>query len=89
MSSYVVPFTLRTGVLIDSPIRPLMRSLAQPLNLGEMHERHFIFKDDWPKQLTRELAKDEYAGDPVTVTRLRAAIDQPLPRACQKRCRTC
>lgn len=65
---------------VDSPIRPLMRSLAQPLNLGEMHERHFIFKDDWPKQLTRELAKDEYAGDPVTVTRLRAAIDQPLPR---------
>ncbi|MBR9910596.1 MAG: cell division protein ZapE [Gammaproteobacteria bacterium] len=65
---------------VDTPLRPLLRSLAQPLKLGEMHERHFIFKDDWPKQLARELAKDEFAGDPVTVKRLRAAIDQPLPK---------
>jgi hypothetical protein len=65
---------------IDTPLRSFMRSIAQPLKLGEMHERHFIFKDDWPKQLTRELAKDEYAGDPVTVKRLRAGIDQPTPK---------
>ncbi len=72
---------------VDSPLRPLMRSIAQPMGLGEMHERHFIFKEDWPKQLSRELAKDEQAGDPVTVKRLRAAIDQPtekgLPNALQ------
>ena len=65
---------------VDSPLRPLMRAIAQPLKLGEMHERHFIFKDDWPKQLTRELARDEQAGDPVTVARLRAAMDKPNPR---------
>jgi len=65
---------------VDSPLRPLMRSIAQPLKLGEMHERHFIFKDDWPMQLSRALAKDEQAGDPVTIKRLRAAIDQPHPR---------
>lgn len=65
---------------VDTPLRPFMRSIAQPLKLGEMHERHFIFKDDWPTQLARELAKDEFAGDPVTVKRLRAAIDQPVPR---------
>lgn len=65
---------------IDSPFRPLMRSIAQPMKLGEMHERHFIFKDDWPMQLTRALAKDEQADDPVTVKRLRAAIDQPNPK---------
>ncbi len=65
---------------IDTPLRPLMRSIAQPLKLGEMHERHFIFKDDWPKHLTRELAKDEFAGDPVTVRRLRNAMDLPAPR---------
>jgi hypothetical protein len=62
---------------IDSPLRSLMRSIAQPLKLGEMHERHFIFKADWPQKLTRELAKDEQRGEPVTVARLRAAIDQP------------
>jgi hypothetical protein len=65
---------------VDSPLRPLMRSIAQPLKLGEMHERHFIFKDEWPKQLMRELAKDEFAGEAVTVKRLRAAIDQPTPK---------
>ncbi|UZE96940.1 hypothetical protein [Alkalimarinus alittae] len=65
---------------VDGPLRSLMRSIAQPLNLGEMHERHFIFKPDWPQHLTRELAKDEFAGDPVTVKRLRAAIDQPTPK---------
>jgi hypothetical protein len=65
---------------IDTPLRSIMRSIAQPLKLGEMHERHFIFKDDWPKQMSRELAKDESAGDPVTVKRLRAAIDQPTPK---------
>jgi hypothetical protein len=62
---------------IDSPLRSLMRSIAQPLKLGEMHERHFIFKEDWPQKLTRELAKDEQRGEPVTVARLRAAMDQP------------
>ncbi|MBN8431455.1 hypothetical protein JF535_11385 [Microbulbifer salipaludis] len=65
---------------IDSPLRPLMRTIAQPLKLGEMHERHFIFKDDWPNHLTRELAKDEFVGDPVSVKRLRSAMDLPAPR---------
>ncbi|WP_444941913.1 hypothetical protein ACJJI3_06510 [Microbulbifer sp. ZKSA004] len=65
-------------IAVDSSSeRSLMRTIAQPLNLGEMHERHFIFKDDWPMQLTRALAKDEQAGDPVTVKRLRSAIDTP------------
>lgn len=65
---------------VDSPLRPLMRSFAQPLSLGEMHERHFIFRDEWPKLLNRELAKDEFAGEAITVKRLRAAIDQPQPK---------
>lgn len=65
---------------IDAALRPLMRSIAQPLKLGEMHERHFIFKDEWPRHLNRELAKDEFAGEAVTVKRLRAAIDQPQPK---------
>ena len=72
---------------IDSQFRPLMRSIAQPLKLGEMHERHFIFKEDWPQKLSRELAKDEQRGEPVTVARLRVAMDQPeamgLPESIQ------
>ncbi|WP_213455829.1 phage resistance protein [Thiocapsa sp.] len=62
---------------VDSPLRPLMRQIAQPLKLGEMHERHFIFKEDWPQHLGRELAK---AGGEVTVGALRAAMDRPQPK---------
>jgi hypothetical protein len=54
-----------------------MRQIAQPLKLGEMHERHFIFKEDWPQHLGRELAK---AGGEVTVGALRAAMDRPQPK---------
>lgn len=64
---------------VDTPLRPLMRQLAQPLGLGEMHERHFLFRDDWPRQLARELAHSGQGGD-ITVAGLRAAMDQPRPR---------
>ncbi len=62
---------------VDSPMRPLMRQIAQPLKLGEMHERHFIFKPDWPQHLVRELAK---RGGDITVAALREAMDQPKPK---------
>ncbi|MBK1724011.1 DUF6079 family protein [Thiocystis violacea] len=62
---------------VEGPLRPLMRQIAQPLTLGEMHERHFIFKENWPQQLSRELAK---VGGEVTVRALREAMDQPRPR---------
>ncbi|MBA1445772.1 MAG: phage resistance protein [Chromatiales bacterium] len=64
---------------VDSPLRPLMRQIAQPLKLGEMHERHFIFKPDWPQHLAREIAREGNGGD-VTVAALRAAMDQPKPK---------
>jgi len=66
---------------VDSALRPLMRRIAQPLGLGEMHERHFIFKPDWPQHMTRELAKNVAdSGADITVERLRQAMDQPRPR---------
>jgi hypothetical protein len=67
-------------VEIESAIRPLMRSIAQPIKLGEMHERHFIFKPDWPQLLTRTLAQSKQSGEPITVARLRAAMDEPNPK---------
>jgi hypothetical protein len=66
---------------VDSPLRPLLRRIAQPLGLGEMHERHFIFKPDWPQHLSREVAKHAVdSGGDITVERLRRAMDQPRPR---------
>lgn len=66
---------------VDRPLRPLMRQIAQPLKLGEMHERHFIFKEDWPQHLARAVAQSETgAGGDLTVEALRAAMDAPRPR---------
>jgi len=62
---------------VETGLRGLMVQIAQPLGLGEMHERHFIFKPDWPQHLSRELAK---LGGVVTVRALREAMDQPRPR---------
>ena len=76
---------------VDGPLRPLMRQIAQPLRLGEMHERHFIFKEEWPQHLSRELARDSSGtGGDVTVLALRQAMDQPNPRGgCPRRFRIC
>ncbi|MGB5737554.1 MAG: phage resistance protein, partial [Thiohalocapsa sp.] len=66
---------------VDGPLRPLLRQIAQPLGLGEMHERHFIFKPDWPQHLTRELAQmPTQQGADVTVRGLREAMDRPRPK---------
>ena len=62
---------------VDQRLRPLLRQIAQPLNLGQMHERHFIYRDDWVKHFQRELARGEGA---ITVGRLRDITDQPRPR---------
>ena len=65
---------------VDSPLRRLMREIAQPLDLGTMYERHFVFKRDWCQHLSREVAKQ---GGDITVSRLREALDQPQPRGLQ------
>ena len=62
---------------VEAPLRSILRGIAQPLGLGEMHERHFIFKPDWPQHLTRELARE---GEEITVARLREAMDRPRAR---------
>ncbi len=62
---------------VDNSMRSMMRQIAQPLKLGEMHERHFIFKPDWPQHLAREMAK---RGGDVSVAALREAMNQPRPR---------
>ena len=66
---------------VDAPLRALMRDIAEPLGLGEMHERHFILGQGWPQQLHRELARARGgAGEAITVAALRAAIDSPRAR---------
>ncbi len=58
-------------VAIDKPLRPSMMHIAVPLRLGEMGETHFVLGRHWFSHFEK-LAK------PMTVAKLRAAIDEPL-----------
>lgn len=62
---------------VDQPSRQTLRQIAQPLGLGTMHERHFIYADDWFRHFQRELAK---GGGTVTVGHLRDITDRPKPK---------
>lgn len=72
--------TINHRIDVDSPLRPLLRGIAQPMDLGTMHERHFIFSDSWPQRLRRSIATDGRVDSPLTVERLRDAINQPTDK---------
>ena len=57
-------------VAIDKPLRPSMTHLAVPLRLGEMGETHFVVARHWFSYFER-------LDKPLTVGRLREAMDQP------------
>ena len=65
-------------VAIDKTLRPSITQIAVPLRLGEMGETHFVLGRHWFSHFER-LAR------PLTVAKLREAIDQPsrmgLPKA--------
>ena len=65
-------------ILVDKPLRPILRDLAQPLKLGTMHETHFVLSNHWRSHFDRKIAA---AGDgaSLTVGNLRSWIDQPEP----------
>ena len=57
-------------VAIDKPLRPSMAEIAVPLRLGEMGETHFVVGRHW-------FSRFERLDKPLTVGKLRAAMDQP------------
>lgn len=65
---------------VEGSLRGLMEKIAEPLGLGTMHERHFVFKDTWPNQLRTNLAKMGQGNTSLSVAQLRSAIDYPDPR---------
>jgi hypothetical protein len=64
-------------VQVDRAVRPVLQGVAQPLQLGEVHENYFVLSDHWLKHFRRKLAQD---GGPLTVAKLRAWTDDPQPR---------
>lgn len=65
---------------VEGSLRGLMEKIAEPLGLGTMHERHFVFKPDWPNLLRTNLAKMGQGNTSLSVAQLRTAIDYPDPR---------
>jgi hypothetical protein len=66
-------------IAIDKPLRPLLRHIANPLQLGEMgHDAtHFVLGHHWKTHFTRKAAE---TGRTITVSQLRTWIDEPKPK---------
>lgn len=69
--------TTEPSVMVtDPPVRKLARQIANPLKIGEMHETRFQLGHHWRQHFAQRQARE--AGEPVTVAKLRAWIDEPL-----------
>ena len=74
-------------ILVERPLRPILRDLAQPLKLGTMHETHFVLSAHWRSHFDRRIAgrasgatnAGDGDGASLTVGKLRSWIDQPEP----------
>jgi hypothetical protein len=59
---------------VDRTLRMLMKQIANPLKLGEMHETHFVLGNHWKNHFERKIAGD---SGPVTVGKLRSWTNDP------------
>ncbi len=66
-------------VLVETGRRTAVRSVANPLGLGIMHESAFVVSTEWLQRLDRHLHAAREDGRPVTVADLRAWIDDAPP----------
>lgn len=70
-------------VLVDKSARNLMKQIAEPLNLGEQGETHFVLSQRWKDHFTRKATE---SGATITVQALRKWIDEPRPMGLLKEC---
>ena len=70
-------------VLVEKSVRNLLKQIAEPLNLGEQGETHFVLGQRWKDLFIRKAAE---SGGGMTVQALRKWIDDPrnmgLPTEC-------
>ncbi len=70
-------------VLVEKSARSLVKQIAEPLNLGEQGETHFVLGQRWKDHFTRKAAE---SGAAITVQSLRKWINDPrrmgLPEEC-------
>lgn len=70
-------------VLVEKSVRNLIKQIAEPLNLGEQGETHFVLWQRWKDQFTRKAAE---SGAGMTVQSLRKWIDEPRPMGLLQEC---
>ena len=68
---------------MDKALRPLVRSIANPLKLGEMglDATHFVLGQHWKNHFTKKVAE---TGAAIEVRQLRKWIDEPKPMGLPK-----
>jgi hypothetical protein len=64
------------GLVQDSGLRKLVRSVVNPCKLGQMGETHLLIEPHWQSHFSQCQARD---GGPITVLKLRQWIDTPVP----------
>lgn len=64
------------GMVSDSGMRKLIRSVVNPLKLGQMGETHLLVETHWQSHFAQQRAMDPQAGA-LTVAHVRRWIDQP------------
>lgn len=65
------------GLVQDSGLRKLVRSVVNPCQLGQMGETHLLIEPHWQSRFSQSHARD--GGGPITVSKLRQWIDMPAP----------
>jgi hypothetical protein len=70
-------------VLVEKTVRSLVKQIAEPLNLGEQGETHFVLGIRWKDSFTRKAIE---SGGSMTVQALRHWIDEPRPMGLPKEC---
>ncbi|MGF6808346.1 hypothetical protein OKW30_003472 [Paraburkholderia sp. Clong3] len=65
------------SLVTDQASRRVVRSIVNPLKLGQMAETHLLIETYWQSHFTQRMALE--GGGPLTVGKLREWIDQPRP----------
>jgi hypothetical protein len=68
-------------IVVEREQRQVLRDIANPLRLGEMHEDAFILGRYWRDHFLREAGK---SGGPITLAKLRVWTDEPRPAGLTK-----
>jgi hypothetical protein len=65
-------------VVADLALRKIARQIANPLKVGQMADQRFQLEHFWRNHFSKHEAR--VPGEPVTVARVRAWIDEPQPQ---------